>query len=96
MNSGMAANIDVAIVGGGIAGASLASALARGGLGVTVLEATTEFPDRVRGESMQAWGVAEARELGAEEVLLAAGAHVAKQWNQYAEGSASSLRSQWT
>ena len=82
----MTANTDVAIVGGGIAGASLASALARGGLGVTVLEATTEFPDRVRGESMQAWGVAEARELGAEEVLLAAGAHVAKQWNQYAEG----------
>jgi 2-polyprenyl-6-methoxyphenol hydroxylase-like FAD-dependent oxidoreductase len=86
MNSGMAANTDVAIVGGGIAGASLASALARAGLGVTVLEATTEFPDRVRGESMQAWGVAEARELGAEEVLLAAGAHVAKQWNQYADG----------
>ena len=82
----MTANTDVAIVGGGIAGASLASALARGGLGVTVLEATIEFPDRVRGESMQAWGVAEARELGAEEVLLAAGAHVAKQWNQYAEG----------
>ncbi|RPI11232.1 MAG: FAD-dependent monooxygenase [Actinobacteria bacterium] len=86
MNSGMTANTDVAIVGGGSAGASLASALARGGLGVTVLEATTEFPDRVRGESMQAWGVAEARELGAEAVLLAAGAHVAQQWNPYAAG----------
>lgn len=86
MNSGMTTSTDVVVVGGGIAGASLASALARGGLGVTVLEATTEFPDRVRGESMQAWGVAEARELGAEQVLLAAGAHVATQWNQYAVG----------
>jgi 2-polyprenyl-6-methoxyphenol hydroxylase-like FAD-dependent oxidoreductase len=56
---------------------------------VTVLEATTEFPDRVRGESMQAWGVDEARRLGAEEVLLAAGAHVSPTWRQYfADGGA--------
>ena len=47
---------EVAVVGGGIGGASLAYALARGGLAVTVLEASTEFEDRVRGESMQAWG----------------------------------------
>ena len=43
---------DVVVVGGGIGGASLAYALAREGLGVTVLEATTEYEDRVRGESM--------------------------------------------
>ena len=54
-----------------------------------MLEATTEFADRVRGESMQAWGVNEARDLGVEEVLLDAGAHIADVWKQYAEGFAS-------
>jgi len=87
VNSDMSTHTDVAIVGGGIAGASLASALAREGLGVTVLEATTEYPDRVRGESMQCWGVAEARELGVEQVLLDAGAHISATWNQYTQGS---------
>ena len=82
----MPTSTDVAIVGGGIAGASLAYALAGGGLGVTVLEASTEFPDRVRGESMQAWGVAEARTLGVEDVLLDAGAHISTVWHQYDEG----------
>src|SRR5918995_3186166 len=76
---------DVVVVGGGIGGASLACALAREGLGVTVLEATTEYEDRVRGESMQPWGVKEARELGVEEALLAAGAHIAPSWKQYHE-----------
>ncbi len=75
--------VDVVVIGGGIAGASLARALAQEGLGVTVLEATAEFPDRVRGETMVPWGVKEARELGVEEVLLAAGAHVAPTWRQY-------------
>lgn len=77
---------EVAIVGGGIGGGSLACALARAGLDVTVLEATEKYEDRVRGESMHAWGVKEARELGVEDVLLAAGAHVAPVWKQYAEG----------
>jgi menaquinone-9 beta-reductase len=75
--------VDVVVIGGGIAGASLARALAQEGLGVTVLEATVDFPDRVRGESMQAWGVKEARELGVEDVLIAAGAHVSTVWRQY-------------
>ncbi len=83
----MPTHTDVAIVGGGIAGASLAYALAREGLGVTVLEATTEYSDRVRGESMQCWGVVEARELGVEQVLLDAGAHISATWNQYMQGS---------
>ena len=82
----MAAVADVVIVGGGIAGGSLAVALARAGLGVTVLEASTEYQDRVRGESMHAWGLKEARELGVEQVMLDAGAHVTGLWKQYAEG----------
>jgi 2-polyprenyl-6-methoxyphenol hydroxylase-like FAD-dependent oxidoreductase len=74
---------DVVVIGGGIAGASLARALAAEGVEVVVLEATVEFPDRVRGESMQAWGVREARLLGAEDVLMAAGAHITTTWRQY-------------
>jgi len=76
---------DVVVVGGGIGGAALACALAREGLGVTVLEASIEYEDRVRGESMQAWGVKEARDLGVEDVMLAAGAHIAPLWKQYHE-----------
>ncbi len=77
---------DVVVVGGGIGGAALAFALAREGLGVTVLESTREYEDRVRGESMHLWGLKEARELGVEDVMLAAGAHVSPVWKQYAEG----------
>jgi menaquinone-9 beta-reductase len=76
---------DVVIVGGGIGGASLAYALAGADVGVTVLEASVEFEDRVRGESMQVWGVKEARDLGVEQVMLDAGAHIAPQWRQYVE-----------
>jgi len=79
---------DVLVVGGGIAGASLAYALAREGLGVAVLEASTVYEDRVRGESMHVWGVKEARELGVEQVLLNAGAHTAPLWKQWVEGDA--------
>ena len=78
---------DVVVVGGGIAGATLAGAVATAGIGVTVLEASTEFADRVRGESMQPWGVKEARDLGVEQVLLDAGAHVTPVWKQYMEGA---------
>ncbi|HZW27370.1 MAG TPA: NAD(P)/FAD-dependent oxidoreductase [Trueperaceae bacterium] len=55
---------DVIVVGGGFAGASLALALARGGVAVLVLEREREFRDRVRGELVYPWGVAEGRRLG--------------------------------
>jgi 2-polyprenyl-6-methoxyphenol hydroxylase-like FAD-dependent oxidoreductase len=74
---------DVVIVGGGIGGSALATALARDGLDVVVLEASRVYEDRVRGESMLPWGVREARELGVEQTLLEAGAHVAPAWNHY-------------
>jgi 2-polyprenyl-6-methoxyphenol hydroxylase-like FAD-dependent oxidoreductase len=76
---------DVVVVGGGIGGAALAYGLAQNGLGVTVLEASKEFPDRVRGESMQLWGLVEARRLGVEDALMRAGAHIAPVWKQYLE-----------
>jgi 2-polyprenyl-6-methoxyphenol hydroxylase-like FAD-dependent oxidoreductase len=71
---------DVVIVGGGFAGGALAAVLARDGLQVQVLESTAQYEDRVRGESLMPWGVLEARELGVEETLLAAGAHSAAEW----------------
>ena len=79
---------DIVIVGGGIGGASLAYALAHEGLSVTVLEASTEFEDKVRGESMQPWGVREARDLGVEQIMLDAGAHMAPLWKQFIAGDA--------
>ena len=77
---------DVVIVGGGIAGSSLAYALATQGRTVTVLESSLEYEDRVRGESLLPWGVKEARNLGVEQILLDAGAHVAPAWMQYFDG----------
>jgi menaquinone-9 beta-reductase len=46
---------DVIIVGGGIAGSSLAYALASEGRSVTVLESSVEYEDRVQGETLMPW-----------------------------------------
>jgi len=61
---------DVVTVGGGMGAAALAIAMARGGARVLVLEKETKFRDRVRGEGLVPWGVAEARELGIADLLL--------------------------
>jgi len=66
----------VIVVGGGFAGASLAFALARGGLSVLVLEREREFRDRVRGELVYPWGVAEGRRLGLLQHLVPAATEV--------------------
>ncbi len=79
----MREEVDVVIVGGGIAGGALASALADDGLDVVVLEASAHYEDRVRGESLMPWGVAEARELGVEKLFLDAGARVSASWVHY-------------
>jgi menaquinone-9 beta-reductase len=60
---------DVLTIGGGLAGASLAKSLAEEGLRVLVVEREREFKDRIRGEQMQPWGVAEARKLGIHDLL---------------------------
>src|SRR4030095_7685286 len=64
---------DVVTVGGGLAGAGLGRLLARAGLRVLVLERTLEFHDRVRGEVLVPWGVAEAKRLGFDELLRPVG-----------------------
>lgn len=60
---------DLIVVGGGIAGASLARRMAKNGARVVVLEQETEFRDRIRGECLQPWGVGEARQLDVADVL---------------------------
>lgn len=55
---------DIITVGGGIAASSLAKAMAERGARVLVLEREKQFKDRVRGEAVVSWGVAEANELG--------------------------------
>src|SRR5581483_3915567 len=67
---------DVVVVGGGIAGSALATVLARHGLGITVLEREPVYRDRVRGEYLAPWGVAEAQQLGLIDRLLSTGGSV--------------------
>ena len=66
----MVAEYDVITIGGGLAGAALAKVLAERGVRVLVIEREIAFKDRVRGEQMHPWGVAEARKLGLYELLL--------------------------
>jgi 2-polyprenyl-6-methoxyphenol hydroxylase-like FAD-dependent oxidoreductase len=61
---------DVVIVGGGIGGGALATVLALGKLEVLVLERETIYPDRVRGEWVAPWGVAEMKRLGFLDLLV--------------------------
>lgn len=63
----------ILIVGGGIAGASLATVLARDGLEVVVLERDREYREVNKGESMMPWGWAEVERLGLADELGAAG-----------------------
>jgi 2-polyprenyl-6-methoxyphenol hydroxylase-like FAD-dependent oxidoreductase len=64
---------DVVVIGGGIAGGAVSFALAQRGLAVVVLESQQAYRDRVRGEVLMPWGVAEAMNLGLEQVLVDAG-----------------------
>ncbi len=64
---------DIITIGGGLGGAALAKVMAESGARVLVLESETRFRDRVRGEVMVSWGVAEANELGVSETFRAAG-----------------------
>jgi 2-polyprenyl-6-methoxyphenol hydroxylase-like FAD-dependent oxidoreductase len=79
----MTGHYDVAIVGGGVAGSSLAGLLAHAGLGVALVEKERTFRDRVRGEAIHPWGVAEAARLGLRAVLAAADAHELPVWQSY-------------
>ena len=69
-----------------LAGATLAKGLAERGVRVLVLERETEFKDRVRGEQMHPWGVAEAKALGIYDRLIEAGGHQTRYWTTWLDG----------
>src|ERR1700736_4163296 len=60
---------DIVAVGGGLGGAAVAVAMAKAGARVLVVERETRFQDRVRGEFMEPWGVAETRRLGFSDAI---------------------------
>jgi 2-polyprenyl-6-methoxyphenol hydroxylase-like FAD-dependent oxidoreductase len=66
---------DLIVIGGGIAGSALAATLALAGSSVLLLEQSTVYEDRVRGEWIAPWGVTETRRLGLYDLLRAAGGH---------------------
>jgi menaquinone-9 beta-reductase len=88
----MSADVDVVIVGGGLAGSTLASALSENGRRVVVLERETKFKDRVRGENILPWGVAAARRLGIVDELLAGGGRPIPFFSWYAMGQLTERR----
>jgi menaquinone-9 beta-reductase len=74
------ADYDIVTVGGGVGGAVLATAMAGHGARVLVVERETRFTDRVRGEFIFPWGVAEAQSLGVYDTLIEAGGHHPRYW----------------
>src|SRR6476620_1985638 len=67
---------DAVTVGGGLGGAALAMAMAKAGARVLILERETKFKDRVRGEFLAPWGVAEAQQLGVADLFRKSGHNV--------------------
>jgi 2-polyprenyl-6-methoxyphenol hydroxylase-like FAD-dependent oxidoreductase len=76
---------DIVIVGGGVAGSTMAAVLAREGLGVTVIEREPVFRDKVRGEGIHPWGYREAKRLGLEPAFAAAAAAELPVWQTYTD-----------
>jgi menaquinone-9 beta-reductase len=87
----MVAEYDIITIGG-LVGAALAKVLAERGLQVLVLERETTFRDRVRGEQMHCWGVAEARRLGLYELLLGTCANEVRYWSTQLVGFSDVMR----
>ena len=83
---------DIAIVGGGIGGSTLAHAMALHGSRVLVIERETRFRDRVRGEGLHAWGVPEARDLGVYQALVDGCGVEAPYWDLYLSSERFALR----
>lgn len=66
---------DLIVIGGGIGGGALGAVMAKAGKSVLLLEASTKYEDRVRGEWIAPWGVTETRRLGLYDLLVKAGGH---------------------
>ena len=67
---------DVVTIGGGLGGAALALVMAKAGARVLILEREPKFRDRVRGEFLPPWGVAEAQQLAISDLLRECGHNV--------------------
>src|SRR6266496_934240 len=76
---------DIITVGGGLGGAALAKSMAEHGARVLVVEREKRFKDRIRGEFMAPWGVAETQALGIYEVLRGTCARQARGFGFYTE-----------
>jgi 2-polyprenyl-6-methoxyphenol hydroxylase-like FAD-dependent oxidoreductase len=77
--------VDVLIVGGGIAGSSLACVLATEGLAVALVEREAKFRDKVRGEGLHPWGYREVHTLRLKDPLIRAGATELPVWQLYTD-----------
>jgi len=82
----MPESYDLIVVGGGLGGSSLAMCMAKSGARVLILEREKQFKDRVRGEFVTPWGVAEAKHLGVLELLRGRCAHEVP-WVDFYSGS---------
>lgn len=78
---------EIVVVGAGVAGSALAIVLARAGREVVLLEKSRTHVDRVRGEFIVPWGVAEARQLGLLDLLERAGGNYTVKSVPYGEGT---------
>lgn len=76
-------NYDVVIVGGGVAGSSLAIALAGIGKSVLLAEREARFRDRVRGDALFPWGALEAHRIGIADIFPAADCRPLPVWQTY-------------
>ena len=79
----MSYDYELIVIGGGVGGSALAANMAAAGAKTLVLEAEESFRDRVRGEAVMPWGVAEARLMGLEAALEQAGANPLPFWDSY-------------
>jgi len=66
---------DLIVIGGGIGGSALSAVMARAGKRVLLLEQSTVYEDRVRGEWIAPWGVVETKRVGLYDLLVKAGGH---------------------
>jgi 2-polyprenyl-6-methoxyphenol hydroxylase-like FAD-dependent oxidoreductase len=92
LSNGAGADYDLIIVGGGLAGASLAIALAGRGSRILIVEQHDEFRDRIRGEVLMPWGSLEARRLGIYDLLRESCAIEAAYYSRFRSGSPPAVR----
>ncbi|CDX21851.1 2-polyprenyl-6-methoxyphenol hydroxylase-like oxidoreductase [Mesorhizobium sp. ORS 3324] len=86
LSGGASADYDLIIIGGGLAGASLAIALAGRGARILIVEHQDEFRDRIRGEVLMPWGSLEAQRLGIYSLLLQSCAIEAGYYSRFRNG----------